>query len=124
MSHEICCICDLPLHFTKIGAGDGSGNKFAHPECYWKSRANILELKVEDLRREIVSLRCELSKAGAECVKNRETLLDKFAGDALPALVAVHYGPGEGLASLGELADLAYTIARTLLARRSCYLEK
>jgi hypothetical protein len=33
-THYICEFCELEIFGSMIGMGDGSGNKFAHPDCY------------------------------------------------------------------------------------------
>jgi hypothetical protein len=40
---ETCDICGFPLSGTMIGHGDGTGNRFAHPACYWQERAEKAE---------------------------------------------------------------------------------
>lgn len=39
---DTCVICTLPLAGERIGAGDGTGQKFAHPSCYWRREAGQL----------------------------------------------------------------------------------
>jgi hypothetical protein len=36
--NNLCCWCALPLGGKMIGAGDGAGQRFAHPECFEKDR--------------------------------------------------------------------------------------
>lgn len=43
MEDTICDICDLTLTGTRIGHGDGTGNRFAHPDCYWRERSEKAE---------------------------------------------------------------------------------
>lgn len=48
----VCVICGTPIGGTMIGAGDGAGSKFAHPECWYRQRAEAAEQTIADLRRE------------------------------------------------------------------------
>jgi len=42
-----CCLCNIRIYGTMIGAGDGTGQKFAHPECYYRMRVVELESAAE-----------------------------------------------------------------------------
>jgi len=40
----VCAICDLPIDSGSFrGYGDGSGQSFAHEECYWRKEAERWE---------------------------------------------------------------------------------
>lgn len=39
---RLCIHCGLPIEGAMIGAGDGTGQKFAHPECYYRKDAERL----------------------------------------------------------------------------------
>jgi hypothetical protein len=41
-AQERCDICSIPFapNDTKIGHGDGAGQRFAHDWCYWEERAH------------------------------------------------------------------------------------
>jgi hypothetical protein len=51
-----CVICDYPLVGTRMGAGDGSGQKFAHPSCYWQREAKTVAGEVEAWRERFRAL--------------------------------------------------------------------
>lgn len=34
MNADTCTICGYCIHGTRIGDGDGAGQRFAHPGCY------------------------------------------------------------------------------------------
>lgn len=123
MSHQICCICDSPIHFTSIGAGDGSGNKFAHPECYWKARANNLELSLREAKNDVSSLRSQLQVVTVELLRTRETLLDEFASSALSALLPMYKRGRLADSNIESLAFDAYSVAYRMLERRKSYLK-
>jgi hypothetical protein len=38
-----CAVCTTRIYGTMIGAGDGAGQKFAHPECYYRTRLDVAE---------------------------------------------------------------------------------
>jgi len=61
MANEPCCICKLPLQGTVMGAGDG----YAHPECYWRRRAERAEAAPFEavLRRRLLALAEEWHRA-------------------------------------------------------------
>ena len=48
-----CSVCNFPIFGSTIGTGDGTmkdGGSFAHPECYWRDRAEKLEAECRRLR--------------------------------------------------------------------------
>lgn len=74
-SSKITCVhCRLPIYGKMIGAGDGTGQKFACPECYWRERARRLREALES-----ASGFCVLAEAGSvsyyEVVRRIEELL-------------------------------------------------
>jgi hypothetical protein len=46
----LCDICGLPVEGSMIGHGDGTGQEFAHPGCYYRERADKLERENKELR--------------------------------------------------------------------------
>jgi hypothetical protein len=52
----ICNICGFPINGTMIGNGNGWGQDFAHPDCYWKEQCQIKDKKIETLERKINTL--------------------------------------------------------------------
>jgi hypothetical protein len=50
-----CAVCTTRIYGTMIGAGDGAGQKFAHPECYYRTCLDVAKserdalLKVDDV---------------------------------------------------------------------------
>jgi hypothetical protein len=46
----LCDICGLPfnaaLGMTRVGHGDGTGQRFAHEVCYWRERALVAEARL------------------------------------------------------------------------------
>jgi hypothetical protein len=43
-----CSICSFGIDGSMIGTGDGTmknGGSFAHPDCYWRQRAEELEAR-------------------------------------------------------------------------------
>lgn len=48
-----CNICTLPLAGVMIGDGDGTGQKFAHPDCYYKKRMEESHRRIADLERQL-----------------------------------------------------------------------
>lgn len=49
MEH-ICIFCELPIEGSMIGAGDGTGQKFAHPDCFWRDKAENLETTLQRIK--------------------------------------------------------------------------
>ncbi len=52
-----CSVCNFPIFGSHIGTGDGSmknGGSFAHPECYWRRRAQLAEAELHRLRMETI----------------------------------------------------------------------
>lgn len=48
-----CVHCEQPIKGTMIGAGDGSGSKFAHTECYYRKEADRLTTENAALREKL-----------------------------------------------------------------------
>lgn len=46
-----CVHCKLDIDGDSMGAGDGTGQMFAHPECWYRNRCNELEMECADLKR-------------------------------------------------------------------------
>jgi hypothetical protein len=44
-----CAVCTTRIYGTMIGAGDGAGQKFAHPECYYRTRLDVAEAERDAL---------------------------------------------------------------------------
>lgn len=51
-----CIICGGSIGTVMIGAGDGRGQKFAHPECYYRRLAARRELKIAHIVEHITYL--------------------------------------------------------------------
>ena len=47
---DLCSRCGLPLECVRIGDGDGTGQRFAHPECYYRAEAERLLKELKELR--------------------------------------------------------------------------
>jgi hypothetical protein len=47
-----CDICELPLTGEMIGNGDGTGQRFAHPDCYYRKQSERYEAEAAELRAE------------------------------------------------------------------------
>ena len=45
-----CVICTTRIYGKMIGAGDGTGQNFAHPECYYRTRVEKAEAERDALR--------------------------------------------------------------------------
>ena len=43
-----CTICDLLITGPHIGDGEGTGQRFAHPECYRRRELDALNWAIED----------------------------------------------------------------------------
>jgi hypothetical protein len=56
VSADLCDICRLPLEGTRIGNGDGTGQRFAHPECFYRARAEAAEAREAALREALEEL--------------------------------------------------------------------
>lgn len=50
-THSDCVFCATRIYGKMIGAGDGTGQKFAHPECYYLTRLNVAEAERDALRK-------------------------------------------------------------------------
>lgn len=57
-----CDICALPLGDAMIGNGNGSGQRFAHPECYYRARYHESKETIRTLEERVK----ELEQASAE----------------------------------------------------------
>jgi hypothetical protein len=59
-----CTICTLSIYEmdASIGDGDGSGQKFAHPECYYRREASRALQSREEMQD-------TLTRAQAECTR-------------------------------------------------------
>jgi hypothetical protein len=82
-----CDICKLPLEGTRIGHGDGTGQRFAHPECYYREKHSSLLSALEALAGKWESIG---TTSGPEVVKGafwKRTVWRDCAKD-LRALVA------------------------------------
>lgn len=44
-----CVYCTLRVYGMIVGAGNGDGNRFAHPECWYKKETHRLQDKIERL---------------------------------------------------------------------------
>jgi hypothetical protein len=110
---DICVICNFPLVGTRIGAGDGSGQKFAHPSCYWQREAKRLEERCAVLADKFD--RAEYLCATLHRNTDRATLRDTFAAAALTGLLT-----GKGpLLAYDQIVRAAYVLADAMLARRA-----
>lgn len=63
---ERCDICALPLEGTMIGNGDGSGQRFAHPECYYRQRCVEIEKRNSEMTERVKELEIEREAARNE----------------------------------------------------------
>lgn len=82
MSDYICVKCGLPITGGKMyGAGDGTGQKFMDPECYWRERAEHAERQVVRLVDERDAARANHLKAMRE--RDEAILAHKVTTDYL-----------------------------------------
>ena len=44
-----CTICGLVIDGSHIGDGDGTGQKFAHPECFYRREYHSLRARIADV---------------------------------------------------------------------------
>ena len=45
-----CAVCTTRIYGKMLGAGDGTGQKFAHTECYYRTRLDVAEAERDALR--------------------------------------------------------------------------
>ncbi len=57
-----CNICGLPLTGSMIGNGDGTGQKFAHPDCYYRKKADALTVERDEARRALIEAKQQRDK--------------------------------------------------------------
>jgi len=51
----LCIICGIQIMGESIGAGDGTGQKFAHPACYYKREYERVKAELATLKAESVT---------------------------------------------------------------------
>lgn len=86
-----CTICGQPITGAFIGDGDGSGQRFAHADCYHEREAKG---------------RAELDKNDA--AKAQEGRYIEHGPELAAACEAVHHQLAHGEASDGDLRDIAW----------------
>ncbi len=83
-----CDICHFTLGGTMIGHGDGTGQRFAHPDCYWEERAKHAEKGRDDALIEVVSAGYARDKADAAAheATRRAEKAERQAKESIEAL--------------------------------------
>lgn len=59
---HVCVMCQLPIFGTLIGAGDGTGQQFAHPDCYYRHQLRLVEQEKSDAEARVTALEDELRR--------------------------------------------------------------
>lgn len=85
MSEYVCVSCGLPITGGKMyGAGDGTGQKFACPECHWRGEAKRAQDRLEAEQKARDALRAgyleSIEKLQDSYVTSIENLLDDVHG--------------------------------------------
>lgn len=56
-----CKICGLPIIGDMIGCGDGTGQDFAHPDCYWEAKYIIKCVEMKALEENYLDFLDQMS---------------------------------------------------------------
>ena len=87
-----CDICTLPLSGAFIGNGDGTGQRFAHPECWYRKEMELAhkriaeqQAKIDELIQAIATERDAFGKKETELMAKIDELqeLNRRAKDVL-----------------------------------------